>query len=136
MAKRKINIEALSDDVLYSVSTPNLKKDVKEEKRGRPVISKEEATADVFTGVPTEEVYLQSYDMYLPFSTNIRADLYLKLKRIEFHKKHSIRVILEDLLEKFIDSEPSAETPLPEHKVKKLKQLKSPIEYYHLRKED
>jgi hypothetical protein len=137
-AKKKINIDALNDDKLYNddklhgVSTPNLRKD----KPGRPTIPKSEALEYLYTDTPNEEAYLNATDIYLPFSNSIRADLYLKLKRIEFHRKQSMRSILEDLIEEFVKNEHNSKKPLPEAKIKKLKILRSATEYYHLRKED
>jgi hypothetical protein len=132
--KDKLNTD-VSDLIFGTPVSANLRTEKKDVKKGRPTISKEDAVAEIFFGVPVEELYLKG-DTYLPFSNTLRSDLYLKLKRLEHHKRQSMRVLLEDILEHYLATQPLADKPLPEHRVKKLKQLKSANDLYHLRKDE
>ncbi|TXK26547.1 hypothetical protein FVR03_21735 [Pontibacter qinzhouensis] len=85
------------------------------------------------TDGPIEADYLDNKEFYLPFSTSLRADHYLLLKRIEYYDRLSIRELFEDILEQGLKNYPSRNKELPEKVVKKLKQLKSANMYYHER---
>ena len=76
-----------------------------------------------------EEDYLSAKDTILPFSTILRADLYLKAKRVEYWDRSSLREILENALEQYLADKPSTEIPLPLNERKKLKALKRPWDY-------
>jgi hypothetical protein len=102
-------------------------------KRGRPRSVK--PVPDNHLSAPTEAQYLNS-DKYLPFSNSIRADLYLKLKRLEFHSGKSIRFVLEEMMESYLALQPQAYMELPEKEVQKLKQLKSALDYHNDKKPD
>lgn len=76
-----------------------------------------------------EDDYLNAKDTILPFSTILRADLYLKAKRVEYWDRLSLREILENALEEYLSNKPSTMTPLPSKEKKKLKALKRPWDY-------
>lgn len=76
-----------------------------------------------------EQLYLDAKDLYLPFSNNVRADQYLKLKRCEYWNRQSIREILEEILDDYLDKNPAANKALPDKEVAKLKALKSANDY-------
>lgn len=77
----------------------------------------------------SEADYLNAIDVLLPFSTILRADLYLKAKRVEYWDRTSLREIIEQALETHLDGNPSTDTPLPLKERKKLKPLKRPWDY-------
>ncbi|RDV11466.1 hypothetical protein DXT99_24720 [Pontibacter diazotrophicus] len=52
--------------------------------------------------------------MRIPFSTIMRADLYLKAKRVEYWDRTSLReIIMETALEAYLKDNPSTQMPLP-----------------------
>ena len=77
-------------------------------------------------------------DKYLPFSSSIRADHYLKLKRLEYHSKQTIRQILEKALELYLNpkKQPQVHKPLPPTEAAKMKPLKTALDYYYDRQKD
>ncbi|MHA6250052.1 hypothetical protein ACXYMU_19120 [Pontibacter sp. CAU 1760] len=77
----------------------------------------------------SEQDYLDAHDVLLPYSTILRADLYLKAKRVEYWDRTSLREILETALEQYLKDKASTQTPLPEKERKKLKALKRPWDY-------
>lgn len=76
-----------------------------------------------------EQDYLDAFDKFLPFSTSLRADLYLKLKRYEYWGRTSVREILEEALEEHLKRKPDTEKALPAKEANKLKQLKTAQDY-------
>ncbi|RNI30928.1 hypothetical protein EFA69_06455 [Rufibacter immobilis] len=101
--------------------------------KGRPKKEKPQAT---YLVVPQESHYENEKNKFLPFSTSMRADLYLGLKRLEYHDKRTIRSILEEALEMYLKKQPHAKQPLPEKEAKKLKPMKTAIDYYYERQDD
>lgn len=77
----------------------------------------------------SEQDYLEAGDVLLPFSTILRADLYLKAKRVEYWDRTSLREILEAALEAYLKDKSSTDSPLPAKERKKLKALKRPWDY-------
>ncbi|WP_299988815.1 hypothetical protein [uncultured Pontibacter sp.] len=85
------------------------------------------------TDIPQEEQYLEATDQYLPFSTSLRADQYLKLKRLEYWNRMSQREIIENIMDLALNNLPNVDKELPESERAKLKQLKTANDYYHIR---
>lgn len=111
------------------------KKDNKPAKTGGLIASFEDVlkSHSKKTDIPSEDIYLESTDQYLPFSTSLRADQYLKLKRLEYWSRMSIREIIENMMELTLDKFPDANKELPESERAKLKQLKTANDYYQSR---
>lgn len=76
-----------------------------------------------------EDDYLNAKDIILPFSTILRADLYIKAKRVEYWDRTSLREIIENALEEYLSGKTSTKTSLPLKERKKLKALKRPWDY-------
>jgi hypothetical protein len=81
--------------------------------------------------IPDEKLYLEATEQYLPFSTSLRADQYLKLKRLEYWSRMSIREIVENMMDLTLDKFPDSKKKLPESERAKLKQIKTANDYYH-----
>jgi hypothetical protein len=92
-------------------------------------VAKVNRTKKKDTGIPQEEHYLNNTDTYLPFSNSIRADQYISLKRLEYHRKQTVRVILEEALDEYLAKQPLTKKKLPEKELPKLKQLKTAQDY-------
>lgn len=76
-----------------------------------------------------EQDYLDAVDSLLPFSTLLRADVYLKLKRMEYWSRTSIREIIENALVKELEGKLETKKALPVKERNKLKQLKTAGDY-------
>ncbi|MCC9167895.1 hypothetical protein [Pontibacter harenae] len=132
MAKKKSDLQSLLTD------TDGIKGVLREESE---IPKKEEVEVRASQGLKNEEAnsmvneneYIQSPDLYLPFSTAMRADLYLKLKRIEYWNRTTIKRELERLIEDFVDTQTASKKPLPVEERNKLKQLKTAKDYIKLR---
>lgn len=96
---------------------------------GRPKLEIPEDVTDIHH-VPQEEHYIGVKDKFLPFSTSIRADLYLLLKRAEYHEKVKITKIINEVLEANLKKRPSTSKPLPEKEAAKMKSLITNKYYY------
>lgn len=82
---------------------------------------------------PIKEKDYLGNEALLPFSTSLKADLYIKLKRLEYWQRTSVKEILEEALTNYLDQQPSTKKPLPVKERNKLKQLKTAREYYATR---
>ncbi|MFD1753579.1 hypothetical protein ACFSC6_00070 [Rufibacter sediminis] len=126
MAKKKSDLQALLSDAdgikgaLQAVEKP-----IEANPEIIRVGSSEEPTE---SGI-SENDYLESRDLHLPFSTAIRADLYLKLKRVEYWDRTTIKKIIETVVEDYVNSTPTSKKSLPEGERAKLKQLKTAKDY-------
>ncbi len=89
----------------------------------------EEPAVEQEQGQIREQDYLEAGDVLLPFSTILRADLYLKAKRVEYWDRTTLREILETALEQYLNGKTSTSRALPEKERSKLKPLKRPWDY-------
>ena len=126
MAKKKSDLQSLLTDTdgIKGVLREEVIVDDKTENS-----SVKEIKIDASQSSINENEYLQSLDLYLPFSTAIRADLYLKLKRIEYWDRTTIKRELERLIEDFVNNQSASKKSLPVEERNKLKQLKSAKDY-------
>lgn len=80
--------------------------------------------------IPVEQDYLDSTE-YLPYSTALRADVYLKLKRLEYWSRTPMKDIIENSLLLAFEHLTDSEKELPVGERAKLKQLKTAKDYYN-----
>lgn len=132
--QRKLQVKRFWDSPEEQPEEKTVKAETEQQvRRGRPKKAKPEINVNV---VPVEEHYLCNTSDYLPWSTSLRADHYLALKRMEFHSGRSIREMVEEAMTKYLKKQPDAEKPLPEAEAAKLKVLLTARDRYWLRKEE
>ena len=82
---------------------------------------------------PINEADYLKGELVLPFSTSLRSDLYLKMKRVEYWNRMNVREVLEEALTEYLNKQPASKKKLPAKERNKLKQLKTAKEYFNER---